>query len=407
MSRGSSSTTMLTSEASDSDSGNLCPFRTKRPKHEGNFSASRFKGAVEQWNGHWGAQIYVNNKRIWIGTFESEIEAAMAYDSAAMKLGRGYSRRNFPRTKINSQEKNFQSQFRSEAVLDMIRDGSYPSKFVNYLRLQLDVGKIDIHCNLVPVQSNGADSCRELFQKKLTPSDVGKFHRLVIPKSCALRYFPSFPDGADDMEVVFHDKSMIKWKFRYCHWKSSESFVLTRGWNKFVKEKELKPKDVDGKVKETSEDEGTAFHQLDSESNVDDGKVEDEFGEKAQLLYGGENVRENQDSKEHEGIEFVDAQRKCFRLFGVQIIEIARVRVRGGSIREERETACNMHVVDDELWQAGVGEEEQVYTEVHGVLCDGRVRLTKRCIDDDMSLVYETLCKLTHISQNSHRFRLN
>ncbi|KAK2981808.1 hypothetical protein RJ640_010325 [Escallonia rubra] len=353
MSRDSSSTTMLTSEASDSDSSNLCPFRTKRPRHEGNFSASRFKGVVEQWNGHWGAQIYANNKRIWLGTFESEIEAAMAYDSAAMKLGRGDSRRNFPQTKINSQEQNFQSQFGSEAVLDMIRDGSYPSKFVNYLRLQLDVGKIEIHCNLVPVQSNGAASCRELFQKKLTPSDVGKFHRLVIPKSCALRYFPSFPDGADDIEVVFHDKSMIKWKFRYCHWKSSESFVLTRGWNKFVKEKELKPKDVvifslrackdgsnevrnsyvidvsysdrveskDGKVKETSEDEDTdAFHQLDLESNVDDGKVEDEFEEKAQLLYDGENDRENQDSKEHEGIESVDAHQNGFRLFGVQIM---------------------------------------------------------------------------------------
>ncbi len=46
------------------------------------------------------------------------------------------------------------------------------------------------------------------------------------------------------MELLnFYDRMMRSWKFRYCYWKSSQSFVFTRGWNKFVKEKYLKAND--------------------------------------------------------------------------------------------------------------------------------------------------------------------
>ncbi|KZV40729.1 hypothetical protein F511_22930 [Dorcoceras hygrometricum] len=38
--------------------------------------------------------------------------------------------------------------------------------------------------------------------------------------------------------------SMKLWKFRFCYWSSSQTFVFTRGWNAFVKEKSLKPKDM-------------------------------------------------------------------------------------------------------------------------------------------------------------------
>ncbi|CAN0899732.1 AP2/ERF and B3 domain-containing transcription factor At1g51120 [Linum grandiflorum] len=34
------------------------------------------------------------------------------------------------------------------------------------------------------------------------------------------------------------------WRFRYCYWRSSQSFVFTRGWNRFVKDKKLKEKDI-------------------------------------------------------------------------------------------------------------------------------------------------------------------
>ncbi|KAK8515627.1 hypothetical protein V6N13_139401 [Hibiscus sabdariffa] len=37
---------------------------------------------------------------------------------------------------------------------------------------------------------------------------------------------------------------MVAWKFRYCYWRSSQSFVFTRGWSRFVKEKKLSEKDT-------------------------------------------------------------------------------------------------------------------------------------------------------------------
>ncbi|XP_039163159.1 AP2/ERF and B3 domain-containing transcription factor At1g51120-like [Eucalyptus grandis] len=86
------------------------------------------------------------------------------------------------------------------------------------------------------------------------PSDVGKLNRLVIPKKYAIRYFPCINEnaegnallhgGTNDVQLVFYDKFMKSWKFRYCYWKSSQSFVFTRGWNWFVKEKALKVRDI-------------------------------------------------------------------------------------------------------------------------------------------------------------------
>jgi len=78
----------------------------------------------------------------------------------------------------------------------------------------------------------------------------------VIPKKYAVKYMPfisadqsekeegEIVGSVEDVEVVFYDRAMRQWKFRYCYWKSSQSFVFTRGWNSFVKEKNLKEKDV-------------------------------------------------------------------------------------------------------------------------------------------------------------------
>ncbi|KAG6422423.1 hypothetical protein SASPL_118995 [Salvia splendens] len=77
---------------------------SKRPR-----STERFKGVVPQQTGHWGAQIYANHQRIWLGTFKSEALAAMAYDSAATKLRSRDSHRNFPPTGLTPLELKFQS----------------------------------------------------------------------------------------------------------------------------------------------------------------------------------------------------------------------------------------------------------------------------------------------------------
>ncbi|KAF7123348.1 hypothetical protein RHSIM_Rhsim12G0093500 [Rhododendron simsii] len=127
----------------------------KRRRNGGREFPQKFKGAVPQPNGHCGAQIYANHQRVWLGTFKSETEAAMAYDSVSIKLCTGDNYRNFPWTNMTVHEPKFQSLHSTEATLNM-----------------------------------------------------------------------------DDevMEILV--------------WKSSKSFVFTRGWNRFVKEKGLNANDI-------------------------------------------------------------------------------------------------------------------------------------------------------------------
>ncbi|CAH2036356.1 unnamed protein product [Thlaspi arvense] len=181
----------------DAPDNALVATATKKFAFSGN---ANYKGVVQQQNDRWGAQIYTEKKRIWLGTFNSAAEAAMAYDSANNIVG----------PKQNGGDE----------------------------------------------QSNKRVPWTLIFRKELTHSDVGKLNRLVIPKKHAVKYFPLLSDDQNEreegeivgdekpVELVFHDREMRQWKFRYCYWRSSQSFVFTSGWKDFVKEKKLKKKDV-------------------------------------------------------------------------------------------------------------------------------------------------------------------
>ncbi|KAJ7976170.1 B3 domain-containing protein family [Quillaja saponaria] len=90
-----------------------------------------------------------------------------------------------------------------------------------------------------------------MFEKPLTPSDVGKLNRLVIPKQHAEKYFPlsggdsrSSGDSCKGLLLSFEDESGKCWRFRYSYWNSSQSYVLTKGWSRYVKDKRLDAGDV-------------------------------------------------------------------------------------------------------------------------------------------------------------------
>ncbi|KAG6468586.1 B3 domain-containing protein Os02g0683500-like [Zingiber officinale] len=91
------------------------------------------------------------------------------------------------------------------------------------------------------VAADGSNGRREhMFDKVVTPSDVGKLNRLVIPKQFAERFFPLEPDMADKgVLLCFEDAAGEQWSFRYSYWHSSQSYVMTKGWSRFVKEKHL------------------------------------------------------------------------------------------------------------------------------------------------------------------------
>ncbi|KAH6828780.1 hypothetical protein C2S53_012917 [Perilla frutescens var. hirtella] len=295
-------------------------------------SASKFKGVVSQPNGHWGAQIYANHQRIWLGTFKSENEAAMAYDSAAIKLRNGFTNRNFQWTDITVREPSFQDQFSTETVLTMIKDGSYASKFSDYLRAQDRQG-----LRLSTLQDAPGTRLRQLFQKELTPSDVSKLNRLVIPKKYALKYFPRISDvkernggNVDDIELVFFDRSMRSWNFRYCYWKSSQSFVFTRGWNRFAKEKGLRSRDrVIFSSYECSGQKlcilDVAYDDRDRSGPIVESNNDDD--ETLQVKMGPRDEIEGMDVEGYAGMNEEEGSRgemkdnvKGLKLFGVQII---------------------------------------------------------------------------------------
>ena len=73
-------------------SQNLC----NRPKTRSR-TRSKYKGL--EWDStqkKWKTRIQFNNRKIYLGSFTSEIEAAIAYDSAAKKYHREFANLNFP-----------------------------------------------------------------------------------------------------------------------------------------------------------------------------------------------------------------------------------------------------------------------------------------------------------------------
>ncbi|CAD6249928.1 unnamed protein product [Miscanthus lutarioriparius] len=99
-----------------------------------------------------------------------------------------------------------------------------------------------------------------MFDKVVTPSDVGKLNRLVIPKQYAEKYFPL--DAAANekgLHLSFEDSAGKHWRFRYSYWNSSQSYVMTKGWSRFVKEKRLVAGDTVSFSRAAAED---ARHRL-------------------------------------------------------------------------------------------------------------------------------------------------
>ncbi|KAK8500437.1 hypothetical protein V6N12_013961 [Hibiscus sabdariffa] len=97
-------------------------------------------------------------------------------------------------------------------------------------------------------ESNAASRSIEkeyMFDKVVTPSDVGKLNRLVIPKQHAEKYFPLHSATTEKgLLLNFEDRNGKSWRFRYSYWNSSQSYVMTKGWSRFVKEKKLDAGDI-------------------------------------------------------------------------------------------------------------------------------------------------------------------
>ncbi|KAK4376489.1 hypothetical protein RND71_002785 [Anisodus tanguticus] len=231
--------------------------------------SSRYKGVVPQPNGRWGAQIYEKHQRVWLGTFNEENEAAKAYDVAAQKFRGRDAVTNFKPLLENQESDDVEIAFlnsHSKAeIVDMLRKHTYIDELEQSKKLYgfTKDGMLKRKDGLISMSSffgNNIDKVNnkareQLFEKAVTPSDVGKLNRLVIPKQHAEKHFP-LQNGNTSKGVLlnFEDLNGKVWRFRYSYWNSSQSYVLTKGWSRFVKEKNLKAGDIVSFQRSTSGD---------------------------------------------------------------------------------------------------------------------------------------------------------
>ncbi|KAI3935625.1 hypothetical protein MKW98_022633 [Papaver atlanticum] len=130
------------------------------------------------------------------------------------------------------------------------------------------------------------------------------------------------------LSIMFFDREMKSWNFRYCYWRSSQSYVFTKGWIRFVKEKKLKAHDVVTFYKyECQNGAQKAFYMIDVASSV--APESNDAGNRVdlQLGIGQSTINESGPSdrtiklrqRKEVALPQPEEEKKAVRLFGVNI----------------------------------------------------------------------------------------
>ncbi|CAM0878963.1 unnamed protein product [Alopecurus aequalis] len=210
---------------------------TSRPVSAQSSSSSRFKGVVPQPKGRWGAQMY-DRARVWLGTFPDEDAAARANDVAALLYHGREASTNYP-CAAEAAELAFLAAHSKAEIVDMFRKHTYADELRQGLSRGRGMG--------ARAQPTPAWARATLFEKAVTPIDVSELNRIVVPKQHAEKHFPlkCSPEMAGNGVLLnFEDGQGKVWRFRYSYRNSSQSYVFTKGWSSFVREKGLGAGDV-------------------------------------------------------------------------------------------------------------------------------------------------------------------
>jgi hypothetical protein len=109
----------------------------KRSSASGNYSSSKSRGgkakssvskyrgvAVHRWTGRWEAHIWENGKQLYLGSFETEDQAATAYDKAAIKLKKENAVLNFGLENYHDILERLGEMTKEELITSLRRDSA-------------------------------------------------------------------------------------------------------------------------------------------------------------------------------------------------------------------------------------------------------------------------------------------
>ncbi|KAM5573049.1 AP2/ERF and B3 domain-containing transcription factor [Rosa sericea] len=212
--------------------------RCTRSTSQQGSSSSKLKGVIPLKGGRWGARITYNYKRYSLGTYETEIEAAKAYDRAAFKMPRAHSL-NFHQSNYSIEESAFQSQCSIEEVLSMLQDKTYSLMLQNFI-LNHSSG-VGFHAETF-MKEQGI-SYDFLFKKELSHMDVTHKCFLVQGDYASLHSPPIGDEGRHSFATLY-DIHRRSWTFGCSYWQSTQSYIFTSGWADFLEMYNLQEKDT-------------------------------------------------------------------------------------------------------------------------------------------------------------------